>query len=61
MNELNGWTVILKNESTEGFCWQREKVIDLGLLNSNPFKTIFIKSNCFLTKFNGENFIFVCF
>jgi len=40
MNELNGWTVILKNESTEGFCWQREKVIDLGLLNSNPLRLL---------------------
>ncbi|KKK82316.1 hypothetical protein LCGC14_2804610 [marine sediment metagenome] len=41
MNKLNGWTIILKPESAEGYCWQKKKVIDLGLLNPNPLRLLF--------------------
>lgn len=40
MKRLTGWTIQLKPESTEGYCWEDTKTIDLGLLNSNPLRLL---------------------
>ena len=36
MKRLNGWTIRLRPDSTEGYCWENKKIIDLGLKHPNP-------------------------
>lgn len=40
MEKLDGWTIHLKLKSKEGYCWQSKKIIDIGLLNSNPLRLL---------------------
>jgi len=40
MKRLRGWTIRLKPDSTEGYCWEDKKIIDLGLSNPNPLKLL---------------------
>ena len=40
MKRLKDWTIQLKPESTEGYCWEDKKVITLGLLNDNPLRLL---------------------
>ncbi len=40
MNRLKGWSIRIKAESAEGYCWESSKTIDLGLLNSNPLRLL---------------------
>lgn len=40
MTRLKGWTICLKPERTEGYCWEDKKIIDLGLLNTNPLRLL---------------------
>ena len=40
MKRLNGWKIRLKFNSTEGYCWQKLKIIDLGLKNPNPLRLL---------------------
>lgn len=40
MKRLSGWKIRLKAKSTEGYCWQDSKTIDIGLLNSNPLRLL---------------------
>lgn len=39
MKRLKGWTIRLVPESSEGYCWQDKKRIDLGLLG-NPLSLL---------------------
>ena len=32
MKRLKGWKIRLVSNSREGYCWQEQKIIDLGLL-----------------------------
>ncbi len=40
MIRLKGWTIRLKPDGTEGYCWQKQKIIDLGLLTDNPLRLL---------------------
>lgn len=40
MKRLSGWTIRLKVDSTEGYCWQDDKIIDIGLSNPNPLRLL---------------------
>ena len=40
MRRLKGWTIRLKPDSTEGYCWQKQKIIDLGLSSDNPLRLL---------------------
>ncbi len=40
MKRLKDWTIKLNPDSTEGYCWQKQKIIDLGLKNSNPLRLL---------------------
>ncbi len=40
MKRLKGWTIRLNPERVEGHLWQDRKIIDLGLLNSNPLRLL---------------------
>ena len=40
MKRLKDWTVRFIPDSTEGYCWQDKKVIDIGLLNDNPLRLL---------------------
>jgi len=40
MKRLKGWTIKLKPNSTEGYCWEDKRVIDLGLKNVNPLRLL---------------------
>lgn len=40
MQRLRGWTINLKPNSHEGYCWQKQKVIDLGLSTENPLRLL---------------------
>lgn len=40
MKRLKGWTIRLRPESTEGYCWENRKIIDLGLSGSNPLSLL---------------------
>lgn len=40
MKRLEGWEIRLKPNSTEGYCWQRQKTIDLGIANENPLRLL---------------------
>lgn len=33
---FHGWSLRLRENSTEGYCWKGNRVIDVGLDNSNP-------------------------
>ena len=39
MNRLKGWTIRLVPNSSEGYCWQKQKIIDLGL-EGNPLSLL---------------------
>jgi len=38
--EQKEWRVRLKPDSTEGYCWQEQKIIDVGLKNENPLRLL---------------------
>jgi len=40
MKRLKGWKINLLPYGVEGYCWKKEKVIDLGLKNSNPLRLL---------------------
>lgn len=40
MKRLKEWTIRLNPDSTEGYCWEKQKRIDLGLLNDNPLRLL---------------------
>lgn len=40
MKRLKGWKIRLKPDSTEGYCWEGQKTIDLGLKNPNPLRLL---------------------
>ena len=40
MKRLKGWNIRLRPNSTEGYCWQGQKAIDIGLENSNPLRLL---------------------
>ena len=40
MKRLEGWKIRLNPNSTEGYCWQKQKIIDLGLKNENPARLL---------------------
>ena len=40
MKKLKNWTIKLIPDSTEGYCWQEDKRIDLGLSNPNPLRLL---------------------
>ncbi len=40
MKRLKGWAIRLKPNSSEGYCWENQKIIDLGLKNSNPLRLL---------------------
>lgn len=39
MKRLKGWTIRLKPNSAEGYCWEKQKIIDLGL-EGNPLSLL---------------------
>ncbi len=39
MKKLKGWTIRLTDRS-EGYCWRKDKRIDLGLKNENPLRLL---------------------
>ena len=40
MKQLKGWKIRLRPNSTEGYCWQKQKTIDLGIANENPLRLL---------------------
>ena len=40
MIRLKDWTIRLKPNSSEGYCWQKDKIIDIGLENENPLSLL---------------------
>lgn len=40
MEFLKDWTVQFISDSSEGYCWQKEKRIDIGLSNPNPLRLL---------------------
>lgn len=40
MKRLKGWKICLKPNRREGYCWQKQKKIDIGLDNSNPLRLL---------------------
>jgi hypothetical protein len=38
MKRLKGWKIRFKLNSSEGFCWWKQKVIDIGIRNDNPLR-----------------------
>lgn len=40
MKRLKGWIICLKPKSSEGYCWQKQKKVDVGLNNSNPLRLL---------------------
>lgn len=40
MKRLKDWQIRLKPDSSEGYCWQQQKIIDLGLENPNPLRLL---------------------
>ncbi len=40
IKKFDGWIIKLKPKSTEGYCWQKRKIIDWGLAGTNPFRLL---------------------
>ena len=40
MKRLQGWKIRLRPDSSEGYCWQKRKIIDIGLKNENPLRLL---------------------
>ena len=40
MKRLKGWQIRLRPESSEGYCWRKQKIIDLGLKTSNLLRLL---------------------
>ena len=40
MKRLKGWEIRLKPNNSEGYCWQKQKIIGIGLKNSNPLRLL---------------------
>ena len=61
MRRLKNWKIRLRPDSTEGYCWQKQKIIDIGLKNENPLRlllheTAHINNNPFGNKHNQKWF-----
>ena len=39
-SQYPGWTVNLISDSSEGYCWESRKRLDVGLANSNPSRLL---------------------